>query len=105
MTTIELAKSGIAMKKLRGDPEKYLNERRRDVLRYVEMKGSWPISQNWRKYGFTVAEIVGRIRKGGNEPNWEKLPIEFRVDENGIPYQTSSVLRRKLLQEGAKIHE
>jgi hypothetical protein len=28
---------------------------------------------------------VGRIRKGGNEPNWEKLPIEFRVDENGIP--------------------
>ena len=85
MTTIELTKSGIAMKKLRGDPEKYLNERRRDVLRYVEMKGSWPISQNWRKYGFTVAEIVGRIRKGGNEPNWEKLPIEFRVDENGIP--------------------
>jgi hypothetical protein len=34
------------MKKLRGDPEKYLNERRRDVLRYVESKGSWPISQN-----------------------------------------------------------
>ena len=46
MTTIELTKSGIAMKKLRGDPEKYLNERRRDVLRYVESKGSWPISQN-----------------------------------------------------------
>ena len=43
MTTIELTKSGIAMQKLRGDPEKYLNERRRDVLRYVEMKGSWPI--------------------------------------------------------------
>ena len=85
MTTIQLTKSGIAMQKLRGDPKKYLNERRRDILRYVESKGSWPISQNWRKYGFTVAEIVGRIRKGGNEPNWEKLPIEFRVDENGIP--------------------
>ena len=27
MTTIELTKSGIAMKKLRGDPEKYVNER------------------------------------------------------------------------------
>ena len=85
MTTIELTKSGIAMKKFRSDPEKYLNERRKDVLRYVEKRGSFPIAQNWKKYGFTVAEIVARIRKGGNEPNWEKLPIEFRVDENGIP--------------------
>ena len=103
MTTIQLTKSGIAMQKLRGDPEKYLNERRRDILRYVESKGSWPISQNWRKYGFTVAEIVGKIRKGGNEPNWEKLPIELTKME--YLYQTSSVLRRKLLQEQVKIHE
>ena len=85
--------------RLRGDPEKYLNERRRDVLRYVEMKGSWPISQNWRKYGFTVAEIVGRIRKGGNEPN------SFELTKMEYLYQTNSALRRKLLQEGAKIHE
>tara|TARA_B100000519_G_C14254508_1_gene444310 strand:+ start:341 stop:655 length:315 start_codon:yes stop_codon:yes gene_type:complete len=74
MADVELSKSGIAMQKLRSDPEKYLNERRRDVLRYVEKRGSWPISQNWRKYGFAVAEIVGRIRKGGREPDWEKLP-------------------------------
>ena len=85
MTTIELTKSGIAMKKFRSDPQNALNERRKDVLRYVEKRGSFPIAQNWKKYGFTVAEIVARIRKGGNEPNWEKLPIEFRVDENGIP--------------------
>jgi len=85
MATTQLSKSGIAMKKSRSDPQKYLNERRREVLRYVEKKGSFPIAQNWRKYGFTVQEIVERIRKGGHEPNWEKLPIEFRVDENGIP--------------------
>ena len=85
LATTQLSKSGIAMKKSRSDPQKYLNERRREVLRYVEKKGSFPIAQNWRKYGFTVQEIVERIRKGGHEPNWEKLPIEFRVDENGIP--------------------
>ena len=104
MTTIELTKSGIAMKKLRGDPEKYLNERRRDILRYVESKGSWPISQNWRKYGFTVAEIVGRIRKGGNEPNWINFPSSFELIKMEYLYQTSSVLRRRRLQEQVKIH-
>ena len=75
MTTIELTKSGIAMQKFRSDPQNALNERRKDVLRYVEKRGSFPIAQNWKKYGFTVAEIVARIRKGGNEPNWEKLLI------------------------------
>ena len=62
MTTIELTKSGIAMKKFRSDPQNALNERRKDVLRYVEKRGSFPIAQNWRKYGFKVAEIVARIR-------------------------------------------
>jgi len=33
MTTIELTKSGIAMKKFRSDPQNALNERRKDVLR------------------------------------------------------------------------
>jgi hypothetical protein len=42
MTTIELTKSGIAMKKLGATPENSLNERRKDVLRYVEKRGSWP---------------------------------------------------------------
>jgi hypothetical protein len=27
------------------DPQKYLNERRREILRYVEKRGSLPIAQ------------------------------------------------------------
>ena len=46
MTTIELTKSGIALKKFRSDPQNALNERRKDVLRYVEKRGSFPIAQN-----------------------------------------------------------
>ena len=104
MTTIELTKSGIAMQKFRSDSQNALNERRKDVLRYVEKRGSFPIAQNWKKYGFTVEEIVARIQKGGNEPNWEKFPSSFELTKMEYLYQTSSVLRRRHLQGQVKKH-
>jgi len=78
MTAIELTKSGIAMQKFRSDPQNALNERRKDVLRYVEKRGSFPIAQNWKEYGFTVAEIVEK-REEANKKRGLFHACEMRV--------------------------
>ena len=105
MTTIELTKSGIAMKKLRGDPEKYLNERRRDVLRYVERK----VVGLSLKIGGSMALRLRRsweeFEKEGMNQTGKNFPSSFELTKMEYLYQTSSVLRRRRLREQVKIHE
>ena len=45
------------------------------------------------------------FEKEGMNQTGKNFPSSFELTKMEYLYQTSSVLRRKLLQEGAKIHE
>ena len=105
MTTIELTKSGIAMKKLRGDPEKYLNERRRDVLRYVEIKVVGLSLKIGGSMGLRLRRSWEEFEKEGMNQTGKNFPSSFELTKMEYLYQTSSVLRRRRLREQVKIHE
>ena len=79
MTTLQ------RVQKYRADTQKYLNERKREILGYSKKKGTWPQAEKWRLYGFTVGQIAKVIEEGGHTPDYSKIPIEYRLDANGVP--------------------
>ena len=89
MTTLQ------RVQKYRADTQKYLNERKREILRYSKKKGTWPQAEKWRLYGFTVGQIAKVIEEGGHTPDYSKIPIEYRLDDEGKPFIYISRAREK----------
>ena len=79
MTTLQ------RVQKYRADTQKYLNERKREILRYSKKNGTFPQAEKWRLYGFTVGQIAKVIEEGGHTPDYSKIPIEYRLDDEGKP--------------------
>ena len=93
MTTLQ------RVQKYRADTQKYLNERKREILRYSKKKGTWPQAEKWRLYGFTVGQIAKVIEEGGHTPDYSKIPIEYRLDDEGKPFIYIASAREKKCDE------